>query len=122
MKGVMRFGKKGKLSPRYIGPYEILQPVGNIAYELKLPNHLASIHPMFHVSMHKMFVGDQASVLPVKRLGVNEIHSNEEVPIEILYCQVKKMRNNEVATIKVLWRNHLVKGATWESEADIRSR
>ena len=49
MEEVMRFGKKGKLSPRYIGPYEVLQQVGNVAYELKLPNDLASIHPMFHV-------------------------------------------------------------------------
>ena len=55
MKGVMRFGKKGNLSPRYIGPYEILQRVGNVAYELKLPNDFASIYPMFHVSMLKSF-------------------------------------------------------------------
>ena len=59
-------------------------------------------------------------MLPAKRLGFDENLSYEEVPIEILDCQVKGMRNKEVATVKVLWRNHLVEGATWETEADMR--
>ena len=54
MKGVMRFGRKGKLSPRYIGPYEVVQRVGNFAYELMLPNDLAYVHPMFHVRCIKV--------------------------------------------------------------------
>ena len=81
MKGVMRFGDTGKLSPRYIGPYEILQRVGNVAYKLKLSNYLASVHPEFHVSMHKMFLGDPTSILPVEGLGVDENLSYEEVPV-----------------------------------------
>ena len=63
----MSFGKKGKLSTRYIGPYEVLYLVENIAYELKLPNGLASIHLVFHVSMIENFVGDLASILPIER-------------------------------------------------------
>ena len=58
MKGVMRFGRKVKLSPRYVGPYEILQRVGEVAYELELPTELASVHPVFHVSMLKKCLGD----------------------------------------------------------------
>ena len=72
MKGVMRFGKKGKLSPRYIGPYEILQWVGNVAYELKLQNYMAFLHPVFHVSMIEKYLGDQTSILPVEGLEVDE--------------------------------------------------
>ena len=96
MKGVMRFGRKGKLSPRYVGPYEILECVGEVAYELALPAE--------------------------KVWGVGEDLSYEEVPVEILDRQVKRLRNKEIATVKVLWRNHLVEGATWEAEADMRSR
>ena len=73
MKGMMRFGKKAKLSLRYIGPYEILQRVGNVAYELKLPNDLASVHLMFHVSMLKRCLGDPTSILPVEGLGVTTL-------------------------------------------------
>ena len=104
-----------------MGPYEILQRVGEVAYELALPAELASVHPVFHVSMLKKCLGDPASILPVDVLGVGEDLSYKEVPVEILDRQVKRLRNKEIATVKVLWRNHLVEGATWEDEADMRS-
>ena len=72
MKGVMRFGRKGKLSPRYVGPYAILQKIGKVAYELKLPSELASVHPFFHVSMFNKCIGDPVSILPIEGLGVDE--------------------------------------------------
>ena len=93
-----------------------------MAYELALPGELASIHPVFHVSMLKKCLGDPASILPVEGLGVDEDLSYDEVPTEILDRQIKRLRNNEIATLKVLWRNHLVEGATWEAEDDMRSR
>ena len=102
MKGVMKFAKKGKLSPRYVGPYKILQRIGNVAYELKLHQDLASVHLVFHVSMLKKYLGDAASILPVEGLGVDENLSYEEVPVEILDIQVKRHRNKEVSTVKVL--------------------
>ncbi|XP_069150278.1 uncharacterized protein [Solanum lycopersicum] len=71
MKGVMRFGKKGRLSPRYIGLYEILKRVGNVTYELKLLYDLASVHPVFHVSMLKKCLGDPTLILSVERLRVD---------------------------------------------------
>ncbi|KAK4716358.1 hypothetical protein R3W88_014696 [Solanum pinnatisectum] len=121
MKGVMRFGKKGKLSARFVGPYQILKRIGKVAYELDLPNELAPVHPIFHVSMLKKFIGDPVSIIPLEGLGVDESLSYEEVPVEILDQQVKRLRNKEVASVEVLWRNHLVKGATWEAEADMKS-
>ena len=69
MKGMMRYGRKGKLSPRYVRPYQILQPVGDMAYENSLPAELASDHPVFHVYMLKNFLGDPASILHVKGWG-----------------------------------------------------
>ena len=66
MKGVMRFGKKGKLSPRYIGPYKILRKMGKVAYALDLPTDLAMVHPVFHVSMLRKFIGDETSLCHCK--------------------------------------------------------
>ncbi|WMV18336.1 hypothetical protein MTR67_011721 [Solanum verrucosum] len=84
MKGVMRFGKKGKLSPRFIGPYQILRRVGKVAYELDLPNQLATVHMVFHIFMLKKCVNDPTSIVPLEGLGVKENISYEEGPHEIL--------------------------------------
>ena len=102
MKGVVRFGYKGKLSPHYVGPYEILQRIAKVAYELKLPSELASVHPVFHVSMLKKCICDPVSILPIEGLGVEDNLSYEEVLVQILYRKVKKLRNKEVVSVKVL--------------------
>ena len=88
---------------------------------MNLPQESASVHPVFHVSILKKCLGNPASILPIVGLGVNENLSYEEVPVEILDHQVKKLRNKDVSTVKVLWRNHLVEGATWEAEDDMTS-
>ena len=118
----MRFCRNRKLIPRYVGPYEILYNVGDVSYEFALPAELDSVHPFIHVSMLKKFLGYLASSLPVEGSGVDGNLSYEEIPTEILDRQVKRLRNKEIATGKVLWRNHLLEGATWEVEADMRSR
>ncbi|WMV08811.1 hypothetical protein MTR67_002196 [Solanum verrucosum] len=118
MKGVMSFGKKGKLSPRYVGPYQVLRRVGRVSYELDLPNDLATVHPVFHVSMLKNCVGDPTSIVSLEGLGVDKSLSYEEVPFEILHRQVNGLRNKEIASVKLSWRNQLVEGATWEAEAE----
>src|SRR5688572_27345128 len=64
MKGVMRFGKKGKLSPRYVGPYRILKRVGSVAYEVEFPEDLAKVHPIFHVSILRKFIGNVDTIVP----------------------------------------------------------
>ena len=92
-----------------------------VAYELVLPAQLASFHPVLHVSMSKMCLGYPALILPVEGLGVDEDLSYEEVTVEILDRQVKRLRNKEISTVKVLWRNHLVEGSMWEAEADRRT-
>ena len=81
MHGVTRFGKKGKLSHRYIGPYQISNRIGNIAYELDLPLEQESVHPMIQISLLKMFLGDHAPIGPTKSIGVNNNRTNEEIPV-----------------------------------------
>ncbi|WMV10389.1 hypothetical protein MTR67_003774 [Solanum verrucosum] len=122
MKGVMRFGKKGKLSPRYIGPYRISKRMGNVAYELELPQELAAVHPVFHISMLKKFMGDPSLIIPTKNIEIKDSLSYEEIPIQILDRQFRNLRTKEIASIKVLWRNQLVDEATWEAEEDMKKR
>ncbi|WMV49435.1 hypothetical protein MTR67_042820 [Solanum verrucosum] len=120
MKGVMRFGKKGKLSPRYIGPYRICKRNGNVAYELELPQELAVVHPVFHISMLKKCIGDPSLIIPTEDIGIKDSLSYEEIPIQILDLQVRKLRTKEVASVKVLWRNQFVEESTWEVEEHMK--
>ena len=102
IEGVVRFGKKGKLNPHYVGPYEILQRVNKDAYELNLPSELALIYPVFHVSMLKKCIGDPESIFPIEGLGVEDNLSYQEVLVQILDRQVEKYRNKEVVSVGVM--------------------
>ena len=82
--GVMRFGKRGKLSPRYIGPFEVLKRVGEVAYELALPPRLLGVHSAFHVSMQKKYNGDGNYIIRWDSVLLDENLSYEEEPIAIL--------------------------------------
>ncbi|XP_070006030.1 uncharacterized protein [Nicotiana sylvestris] len=84
MKGIMRFGRKGKLSPMYVGPYKIIHRIGQVAYNLELPPEMSLVHPVFHVSILKKVMGDPSTITPVKTIEVNEELSYEEVPVAIL--------------------------------------
>ncbi|WMV19536.1 hypothetical protein MTR67_012921 [Solanum verrucosum] len=84
MNGVMRFGRKGKLSPRYIGPYRISKRIDNVAYELELPQDLEMVHPVFHISMLKKCMGDSSLIIPTEDIGIKDSLSYEEIPVQIL--------------------------------------
>ncbi|XP_070013935.1 uncharacterized protein [Nicotiana sylvestris] len=106
MKGIMQFGNKGKLSPRYIGSYKIIKRIGRVAYKLEIPPpEMSLVHPVFHVSMLKKVVGDSSLIVPVETIEVNEELAYEEIPVSILDGQLQKLRNKEMASVKVLWRN-----------------
>ncbi|WMV58868.1 hypothetical protein MTR67_052253 [Solanum verrucosum] len=96
MKGVMRFGKKGKLSPRYIGPYRISKRIGNIDYELELPQELAAVHPVFYIFMLKKCMGDPSLIIPTEDIGIKDSLSYEEIHVQILDGQVRKLRTKEI--------------------------
>ncbi|WMV30222.1 hypothetical protein MTR67_023607 [Solanum verrucosum] len=120
MKGVMRFGKKGKLSPRYIGPHKVIRIIGQVAYELELPQGLSTVHPVFHVSMLQKCVGDPSRITPTEDVQVTRYLTYEKVLIAILDRQVRKLRNKEVASVKILWKNQQVEEVTWEAEETMK--
>ncbi|TYK04282.1 pol protein [Cucumis melo var. makuwa] len=122
MKGVLRFEKKGKLSPRFVGPFEILERIGPVAYRLALPPSFSTVHDVFHVSMLRRYVADPTHVVDFEPLQMSENLSYEEQPVEILEREVKKLRNREISLVKVLWRNQGVEEATWEREEDMRTQ
>ena len=93
----MRFGKKGKLSPGHIGPCRISKRVGNVAYELELPQELEAVHLVFHISMLKKCLSDPSLIVPIEKFGVKDNISYEEVPVRILDRQVRKLRTKEVS-------------------------
>ncbi|WMV54920.1 hypothetical protein MTR67_048305, partial [Solanum verrucosum] len=93
MKGVMRFGKKGRLSPIYVGPYKILKRIGKVAYALELPAKLEVVHPVFHISLLKGCVDDPTVIVPLESVAVKDSLSYEDVPVEILNRQVRRVRN-----------------------------
>ncbi|CAN6583936.1 unnamed protein product [Malus baccata var. baccata] len=115
-KGVVRFGKKMKLNPRYIGPYQIIERVDEVAYRLDLPPELSIVHNVFHVSMLRRYVSDPLHVVPPQPLEINPDLTYDEVPMMIIDWKDKVLRNKTVRMVKVLRRNHYVEEATWETE------
>ncbi|XP_070679796.1 uncharacterized protein [Malus domestica] len=115
-KGVVQFGKKGKLSPRYIGPYMITERVGEVAYRLELPPELSKVHDVFHVSMLRHYVSDPSHVIPPQPLEINSDLTYDEKSVTILDWKDKELRNKTVHLVKVLWKNHSVEEATWETK------
>ena len=122
MKGVMRFGKKGKLSPRYIGPLEVVERIGEVAYQLALPPGLSGVHPIFHISMLKKYHQGGDHVIQWDSVLLDQNLTFEEEPITILDRQIRKLRSKEIASVKVQWKHRPVEEATWETESDMRRK
>ncbi|XP_017972512.1 PREDICTED: uncharacterized protein LOC108661134 [Theobroma cacao] len=118
----MRFDKKGKLSPRYVGPFEILEKVGAMAYHLALPPDLSNIHLLFHVLMLRKYNPNPSHVIQYETIQLRDDLTYEEQPVDILDRQVKKLRSKDVALVKVLWRNHTSEEVTWEAEEDMQTK
>ncbi|XP_073269649.1 uncharacterized protein [Primulina huaijiensis] len=122
MKGVMRFGKKGKLSSRFIGPFEILNQVGTLAYRVALLPNLAELYNVFHVSLLRKYMANPSHVLNFEPLQLTPNLSYEERLIQILSRHERKLRNKVISLIKVKWLHHLDEEATLESEAEMIAR
>ena len=122
MKGVMCFRKKGKLSPRYIGPFEILERIGKIDYRLALPPELSLVHNVFHVSMLWKYVSDSSHILENELIEVHEDLEYDEQSVQILDWKDKTLRNKVIPLVKVLWRNQKVEEATSEREDEMRMK
>ena len=102
MKGVMRFGKKGKLAPMYIGPFEIRSKVGEVTYRLVLPPELSRIHPVFHVSMLRKYISYPSHVLQLKAVQLSEDLTYEEYLVDIVDRQLRQLRTKKILMVKVL--------------------
>nr|XP_009803435.1 PREDICTED: uncharacterized protein LOC104248809 [Nicotiana sylvestris] len=118
----MGFGYKRKLILRYVGPYRIIQNIGQVAYKLELPPEMSLVHPVFHVSMLKKVVGDSSAIVPVETIEVKEELSYEEIPVSTLDRKVRKLRNKEISSVKVLWQNQQVEEATWSAEEEMKMK
>ena len=120
MKGVMRFCQKGKLSPRYVGPFEILERVGKVAYQLALPPAISGLHDVFHVLMFRKYVADSAHILKHPEVEITPDLKREVRPEKILGRNEKQLRNRAIPLVKVKWESYSAEEATWEREDEIR--
>ncbi|GJS43004.1 putative reverse transcriptase domain-containing protein [Tanacetum coccineum] len=115
-KGVVRFGKKGKLAPRYVGPLEIVECVGPVAYRLKLPQELSCVHDTFHVSNLKKCLAEPDVQVPLDEIEIDENLRFVEEPIEIVERDVKKLKRRRIPLVKVRWNSRQGAEYTWEHE------
>ncbi|KAK8595285.1 hypothetical protein V6N13_123165 [Hibiscus sabdariffa] len=121
-KKVLQFGKKGKLSPRYIGSFGVFEKVGSVAYRLALPPEFDKIHNVFHVSMLQRYRSDPSHVLEHEEVELNSNLLYKEELVQNFDHEVKRLRNQNVSLVKVLWINHKVEDATWEFEETMRTQ
>nr|GEW99827.1 putative reverse transcriptase domain-containing protein [Tanacetum cinerariifolium] len=118
-KGVIRFGKQGKLNLRYIRPFKILERIGPVAYKLELPEELSNVHNTFHVSNLKKCLSDEFLVIPIKELQFNDKLNFVEEPVEIMDEKIKNLRKSRIPIVKVRWDSKRGPKFTWEREDEI---
>ncbi|GJV64297.1 putative reverse transcriptase domain-containing protein [Tanacetum coccineum] len=119
-KGVVRFGKKGKLAPRFVGPFEIIEKVGPVAYRLDLPEELNGVHDTFHVSNLKKCLADPTLQVPLDEIRVDVKLNFVEEPVEILEKEFKKLKRSRITIIKVRWNSKHGPEFTWEREDEMK--
>ena len=118
---MVRFDKRGKLSPRFIGSFDILERVGTVAYRLALSPSMSSVHEIFHVSMLQRYTRNPAHVVDWGEIEVDTDGTFEEGPIRIMDSRDQVLRRKTVRLVKVLWQHCGVEEATWEREDTMRA-
>jgi hypothetical protein len=118
--GVQRFGVKGKLAPRYIGPFEILEISGPVAYRLQLPCQLAAIHNIFHVSQLRKCIKIPTEIIDSQVIQIEPNLTYTEHPIRVLDTKERSTRSETIRIYKIQWNHHTKEEATWETESYLR--
>ncbi|GJT88447.1 putative reverse transcriptase domain-containing protein [Tanacetum coccineum] len=121
-KGVTRFGKKDKLGPRYVWPFEILKRIGPVAYRLRLPEELSGVHDTFHVSNLKKCLADASLHVPLDEIKVDKTLRCVEEPVEIMDREVKRLKRSRISFVKVRWNSKHGPEFTWEREDYMKSK
>nr|GEY39673.1 putative reverse transcriptase domain-containing protein [Tanacetum cinerariifolium] len=121
-KGVIRFGKRGKLNPHYIGPFKILAKVGTVAYQLELPEQLSRVHGTFHVSKLKKCMANEPLAIPLDEIQVDDKLNFIEEPVEIMDREVKRLKQSRIPIVKVRWNSKRGPEFTWEREDQMQKK
>jgi hypothetical protein len=120
MRSLKRFNMKGKLAPRYIGPFKIIERRGEVAYQLELSESLAGVHDVFHVSQLKKYLRVPEEQIPLEELTVKEDLTYEKFLVKILETAERVIRSRIIKMCKVQWNRNSEAEATWEREEDLR--
>ncbi|GJR23058.1 putative reverse transcriptase domain-containing protein [Tanacetum coccineum] len=121
-KGVIYFGKRGKLNPKYIGPFKVLAKVGTVAYRLELPQQLSRVHSTFYVSNLKKCLSDEPLAIPLDEIHIDDKLYFVEEPVEIMDREVKQLKQSLIPIVKVRWNSRRGPEFTWECEDQFRKK
>ncbi|GKA83707.1 putative reverse transcriptase domain-containing protein [Tanacetum coccineum] len=122
LKGVVRFGKKRKLAPRFVGPFEILERIGPVAYRLRLPEELSSVHDTFHVLNLKKYLADANLHVPLDEIKVDKTLRFVEEPLKIMDREVKTLKRSKIPMVKVRWNSKRGPEFTWERKDHMKAK